>query len=142
MWGIIVALASGALMSLQGVFNTEVTKHSSIWAAAGWVQLTAFLTCVVLYFFGGRGEIAGMFSVERKYMLLGGVMGAFITWTVIKSMDGLGPAKATLLIVVTQILVSYLVEVFGLFGVERVGFEWRKLIGAAVAIAGIAIFRW
>ena len=43
-----------------------------------------------------------MFSIDRKYMLLGGVMGAFITWTVIKSMDGLGPARATLLIVVTQ----------------------------------------
>ena len=142
MWGIIVALISGALMSLQGVFNTEVTKHSSIWAAAGWVQLTAFLTCVVLYFLTGRGEIMGMFSVDKKYMLLGGVMGAFITRTVIKSMDGLGPAKATLLIVVTQILVSYLVEVFGMFGVEKVGFEWKKLIGAAVAIAGIVIFRW
>lgn len=142
MWGMIVALISGALMSLQGVFNTEVTKQSSIWASAGWVQLTAFLTCVVLYFVTGRGEIMGMFSVERKYMLLGGVMGAFITWTVIKSMDGLGPAKATLLIVVTQILVSYLVEVFGLFGVEKVGFEWKKLIGAVVAIAGIVIFRW
>ena len=48
MWGILVALLSGALMSLQGIFNTEVTKQSSIWAAAGWVQLTAFLTCVVL----------------------------------------------------------------------------------------------
>ena len=142
MWGMIVALISGALMSLQGIFNTEVTKQSSIWASAGWVQLTAFLTCVILYFATGRGEIAGIFSVERKYMLLGGVMGAFITWTVIKSMDGLGPAKATLLIVVTQILVSYLVEVFGLFGVEKVGFEWKKLIGAAVAIAGIVIFRW
>ena len=142
MWGIIVALISGALMSLQGVFNTEVTKHSSIWAAAGWVQLTAFLTCVVLYFLTGRGEIMGMFSVDKKYMLLGGVMGAFITWTVIKSMDGLGPAKATLLIVVPQILVSYLVEVFGMFGVEKVGYEWKKLIGAAVAIAGIVIFRW
>ena len=90
MWGILVALLSGALMSLQGIFNTEVTKQSSIWAAAGWVQLTAFLTCVVLYFFTGRGEIWGMFSIDRKYMLLGGVMGAFITWTVIKSMDGLG----------------------------------------------------
>lgn len=142
MWGMIVALISGALMSLQGVFNTEVTKQSSIWAAAGWVQLTAFATCVILYYATGRGDVMGMFSVDRKYMLLGGVMGAFITWTVIKSMDGLGPAKATLLIVVTQILVSYLVEVFGLFGVEKVGFEWRKLIGAAVAIAGIVIFRW
>jgi transporter family-2 protein len=56
-------------------------------------------------------------------------------------MDGLGPARATLLIVVTQILVSYLVEVFGLFGVEKVGFEWRKLLGAAIAICGIIVFR-
>lgn len=141
MWGMMVALASGALMSLQGVFNTEVTKHSSIWASAGWVQLTAFITCVILYFVTGRGEIMGMFSMDRKYMLLGGVMGAFITWTVIKSMDDLGPARATLLIVVTQILVSYFIEVFGLFGVERAGFEWKKLIGAAVAIAGIVIFK-
>ena len=83
-----------------------------------------------------------MFSIDRKYMLLGGVMGAFITWTVIKSMDGLGPAKATLLIVVTQILVSYIAEVFGLFGVEKAAFEWRKLIGAALAIEGIFVFRW
>ena len=74
-------------------------------------------------------------------MLLGGVMGAFITWTVVKSMDGLGPARATLLIVVTQILVSYLVELFGLFGVEKAGFEWKKLLGAALAIAGIIVFR-
>ena len=141
MWGMMVALASGALMSLQGVFNTEVTKHSSIWASAGWVQLTAFITCVILYFVTGRGEIIGMFSMDRKYMLLGGVMGAFITWTVIKSIDDLGPARATLLIVVTQILVSYFIEVFGLFGVEKAGFEWKKLIGAAVAIAGIVIFK-
>ena len=141
MWGILVALISGALMSIQGVFNTEVTKQSSIWAAAGWVQLSAFVTCVLLYFFTGRGEIMGMFSVDRKYMLLGGVMGAFITWTVIKSMDGLGPAKATLLIVVTQIIVAYGIELFGLFGVERAGFEWKKLIGALIAIAGIMIFR-
>lgn len=142
MSGVIVALISGALMSLQGIFNTEVTKAGSIWAAAGWVQATAFLTCVLLYFFTGRGEVWGMFSIERKYMLLGGVMGAFITWTVIKSMDGLGPARATLLIVVTQILVSYLVEVFGLFGVEQAGFEWKKLVGAMIAIAGIIVFRW
>ena len=142
MWGIVVALLSGALMSLQGIFNTEVTKQSSIWAAAGWVQLTAFVTCVCLYFLTGRGEVWGMFSIDKKYMLAGGIMGAFITWTVIKSMDGLGPARATLLIVVTQILVSYVAELFGLFGVDKTGFEWKKLLGAAIAIAGIVVFRW
>ena len=43
---------------------------------------------------------------------------------------------------ILPILVVYLIEVFGWFGVEKAGFEWRKAIGAAVAIAGIVIFRW
>ena len=30
MAGFLIALVSGALMSIQGVFNTEVTKSSSI----------------------------------------------------------------------------------------------------------------
>ena len=49
--GFIIALLSGALMSIQGVFNTEVTKQTSVWVAAGWVQLTAFITCVVIWMF-------------------------------------------------------------------------------------------
>ena len=142
MWGILVALLSGALMSLQGIFNTEVTKQSSIWAAAGWVQMTALVTCVVLYFVTGRGEIWGMFSVDRKYMLLGGVMGAFITWTVIKSMAQLGPAKAALLIVMSQLIVAYLIELVGLFGVEKEPFSWRKVIGMGIALIGTTIFQW
>lgn len=142
MWGIIIALVSGALMSIQGVFNTEVTKQTSIWVSSGWVQLSAFIACVIMWFFTGRNEVGGLFQVEPKYMLLGGIMGALITYTVIKSVGTLGPAKSALLIVVAQIIVAYAIEVMGLFGVEKVGFEWKKAIGALVAIAGIIIFRW
>lgn len=142
MWGLIIALASGALMSIQGVFNTEVTKQTSVWVAAGWVQATALVTCAVFWLFTGREKIGVLSGVTPKYMLLGGVLGALITYTVIKSMGTLGPAKAALLIVVAQILVAYGIEVFGLFGVEKAGFEWRKALGALVAIAGIVIFRW
>ncbi len=141
MWGIIIALVSGALMSIQGVFNTEVTKGSSLWAANGWVQLTAFFVCVVAWFVTGKQNITGMFQIDNKFMLLGGVIGAFITLTVIKSMDSLGPANAVLLIVVSQIIVAYLIEVFGLFGVEKVDFQWTKVIGAALAIGGIFVFQ-
>lgn len=140
MWGFIIALISGALMSVQGVFNTGVTKGSSLWAANSWVQLTAFFVCVIAWFVTGRQNITGMFHIENKYMLLGGVIGAFITLTVIKSMDALGPAEAVLLIVISQIVVAYLIEVFGLFGVEKAAFEWKKVIGALVAIVGIFIF--
>ena len=142
MWGIIIALVSGALMSVQGVFNTEVTIQTSIWVSSGWVQFSALIACIIMWFFTGRGEVGGLFQVEPKYMLVGGIMGALITYTVIKSVGTLGPAKSALLIVVAQIIVAYGIEVMGLFGVEKVGFEWRKAIGALIAIAGIVVFRW
>ena len=142
MWGIVIALLSGALMSIQGVFNTEVTKQTSIWVSSGWVQLTAFVTCLIMWLCTGREQISGLGQVQPWYMLTGGVLGALITYTVIKSMGRLGPAKSALLIVISQIIVAYGIEVLGLFGVEKAGLEWKKLIGAAVAIAGIIIFRY
>ena len=64
MWGIVIALVSGALMSIQGVFNTEVTKQTSIWVSSGWVQLTAFLTCLVMWMCTGREQISGLGQVQ------------------------------------------------------------------------------
>ncbi len=142
MWGILIALLSGALMSIQGVFNTQVTEQTGIWVSAGWVQLTAFLTCLLMWMFTGREPIGDLMQVRPWYMLSGGVIGAFITYTVIRSMGSLGPARAALLIVVAQILVAYVIEVFGMFGVEKAGFEWKKVLGALVAVAGIAIFQY
>ena len=117
MIGIFVALLSGALMSIQGVFNTEVTRQSSVWVSASWVQFSAL-------------------------MLLGGVIGAFITYTVIQGMSALGPAKATMLIVIAQLTISWLIELCGMFGVEKADFSMRKLMGLLVAIAGVVLFEW
>ena len=75
-------------------------------------------------------------------MLLGGAIGAFITYTVIRSMDTLGPARAVMLIVIAQLLVAYVIELLGLFGVEKQPFEWKKLAGTAIVVAGIVLFKW
>lgn len=141
MIGIFIALLSGALMSFQGVFNTQVTKATSIWVTNVFVQLTALLVCLSVYFVTDRSSFGQLLEVKPKYMLLGGVIGAFITYTVIRSMDSLGPAQAVMLIVVSQIIVAYLIEVLGLFGVDKQPFEWRKVIGAAVAIVGVIVFK-
>ena len=142
MWGIIVALISGALMSVQGVFNTELTKQTSLWVSTGWVQLSAFVVCVGAWLFTGREKVMALAQVDHKYILLGGVIGAFITVTVIQSMSSLGPAKAAMLIVIAQLGIAYVIELFGMFGVDKEPFEWRKVLGMAIAIVGIVIFKW
>ena len=125
MIGFFIAMLSGALMSVQGVFNTKLTESTSLWVANAFVQFTAFLLCIAAWLVTDRSS-----------------MGAFITLTVIKSMDSLGPAKAVMLIVIAQLIVAYLIELFGLFGVEKQPFVWRKAIGALVAIAGFVVFKW
>ena len=142
MAGFFIALLSGALMSIQGVFNTQVTKTTGEYVSNAWVQFSALVVCLGVWFFAGRDSFGAIARVEPKYMLLGGVIGAGITWTVIRSMEQLGPAKAALLIVMAQLIVAYLIELAGLFGVEKEPLEWRKVGGTALALIGVAIFQW
>lgn len=141
--GIIIAMISGTLMSIQGVFNAEVTKQTSVWVSASFVQFTALIVCVGAWFLTGRESgFDRLLYVSPKYVLLGGAIGAFITYTVIQAMNQLGPARATIFIVTLQLVVAYLIELFGLFGVDKADFELRRLIGLAAIIVGIVVFRW
>lgn len=142
MIGFFIALLSGAFMAIQGVFNTQVTRASSIWVANAFVQFTALLVCLGAWLLADRTSFGSLFKVQPKYMLLGGVIGAFITYTVIKAMELLGPARASMVIVISQLAIAYLVELFGLFGVEKQPVQARNLTGMGIAILGIIIFKW
>lgn len=141
MIGFLIAMISGALMSIQGVFNTQLTKHTGMWTAAAFVQFSALLVCLAAWRLTERNSFYELLHFRPAYMLLGGVMGAFITITVVKSMELLGPAKAAMLIVIVQLIAAYAIEVLGLFQVEKQPLELRKVVGMLIAIAGIVVFK-
>lgn len=138
---VITALISGILMSVQGVFNTRVTEKAGLWLTSCIVHLTAFLVCVLVLLFVRDDHVEGL-KIVNKWYLLGGVLGAGITYTVIVAIAHLGPAYAVMLILIAQMIAAYSIEVFGLFGSEKTGFMWTKLIGVAVMIGGIILFQW
>ena len=78
MSGVMIALISGALMSIQGVFNTEVTKATSLWVSTSFVQLTALIVCLLAWAFTDRQSFLTLMEVPNKWTLLGGVIGALI----------------------------------------------------------------
>lgn len=140
MYGVMIALASGALMSIQGVFNTDVTKQTSLWVSAAFVQFTALLVCLAAWLLYDRTNFQSLWEIQDKYVLLGGAIGALITATVIRSMNALGPAKAAMLIVIAQLAVAWMIELLGVFGVEKQEFSMRKLLGLLIAVAGVITF--
>ncbi len=139
--GIIFALLAGLLMSVQGVFNTRLMETSNMWVTNVWVHLSALLVCFIMWFFTGHKNLLTIFNAPNKLYLIGGVLGAFITFTVIKGIDKLGPAHATMLILLAQLIISYLIEALGLFGADKGDFHWTKLVGVLLMLTGIYIFK-
>ena len=113
-----------------------------MWVSASWVQFSALVTCLVIWAASDRSSFSALVKINPRYVLLGGVFGAFITYTVIQSMSALGPARSTMLIVIAQLTISWGVELLGMFGVEKADFSMRRLMGLLIAVAGVILFEW
>lgn len=137
----IIAIISGLLMSIQGVFNTRVTEKSGVWFTNAIVHGVGLVTCLIILLFARDADFEGLKTVNKLY-LLSGVLGAAIVYSVILSISKLGPAGATMLILIAQMIGAYLIELFGLFGTEKCDFEWIKCLGIGIIVIGIIIFQW
>lgn len=141
MLGLLFSALAGALMSVQGVFNSRVTEKIGINETNMLVQGTGFLLTVIIFLIWGNGGIKEIVHVNKLY-LLGGVIGVAIIFTVIRGISSIGVTSAILIILVSQLLTAALIDNFGLFGTERAFFGWNKIIGLIIMVAGIIIFRY
>jgi len=139
--GIIFSIIAGAVMSLQGVFNTRLSEKIGLYESNLFVQGTAFLFSLIALFFLGKGNFGALMDTSKIYWL-GGILGLIITITVMLSIKGLGPAAAILIILLSQLLVASIIEYFGLFGTDKIPFGWPKFLGLILMICGILLFKW
>ncbi len=141
MLGAIFAIIAGAAMSFQGVFNTKLGEKIGIWETNMVVQGSAFLITLIIVWLWGKGDLKEISSANKIY-LLGGILGVVITFFVMKGITNLGPTYAISIILVAQLLTAAAIDAFGLFGCEKLTFGVSKIIGVAIMIAGIVIFKW
>lgn len=141
MIGVLFSIIAGALMSFQGVFNTKLSEKVGSWETNFIVQLTgAILTFIIMMIFG-KGELKEVKNANKIY-LLGGVLGVAIIFTVMEGMKNLGPTYAVAAILVAQLVTAALIEAFGLFHASKVKFSLNEMIGVAIMIIGIIVFKW
>lgn len=141
MLGIILAIISGIAMSIQGVFNTRLGEKIGLWETTVLVQAIALICSLIISFFYGDGSYSNLKNTNKLY-LLGGVLGVVITFTVIKSVGSMGPTLGIGIILIAQLLSAALIDAFGLLGNEKIKFSLNNLIGIAIMIIGIVIFKW
>lgn len=140
MSGIIFAIIAGAAMSIQGVFNTRVSEKIGLYESNTLVALISLIVSVIVMAFLRKGDFSALGAVNKLY-LTGGVIGVIITITVMLAIGKTSPTVATSVILIAQLAVAALIDMLGLFGAEKVSFHITKLLGLALMIGGIVLFK-
>lgn len=141
MFGIIFSIIAGVAMSIQGVFNSRLSEKIGLWETNTLVQGSAFVLTLIVTFIWGKGNFKEIENANKLY-LTGGIIGVIITLTVMMSILKLGPTYAISIILIAQLIAAAIIDFFGLFDSEKLGFGFTKIIGVIVMIIGIIIFKW
>lgn len=132
---LLMAAAAGSLMAIQGTFNSVLGKVIGLLEGTFSVHLLGTVTAGLLLLFLGNGNFA-KFAAAPWFAWLGGPIGVAIIFGVAVSIPRLGVGVATTAIIGAQLFTAYLIDHFGLFGMEHIPFSLYKFLGIVLIVIG------
>lgn len=140
MFGIVLAIVAGVLISMQNVFNTRISEKGGSWATTTIVLGIGLVVSIPVFFMMDDASLLDLGKINPVY-LLGGVFGVGIVFGLMRGMQELGPAYAVSIVMVSQLTMASTVNTFGLFGFEKMDFTVQKGMGLSLLIAGVLVFK-
>src|SRR5690349_18214704 len=135
-----LAVAAGLAGSVQVALMSRLGERIGVLEALAFsTVLTAGGACVVLVL--ARRSVAGFERAldQPWWMLLGGVMGLLIVFTVTYSGPRIGVAATVGILIAGQLAMGAAIDKWGLFGSARIDLHWPRLLGIALLAAGAAL---
>lgn len=138
--GIFFAFLAGIVISLQSIFNTNISAHTGLWLANTVVHGIGFVGALLAWLVVGQGQLGDLLSVEKFYFIAG-IFGVIIVFSSMQGIIYLGPALATTLLLITQLAASIIIESNGWFNTVPVPLTLNKVIGLVIMVVGVIIFQ-
>ncbi|MCI3919559.1 DMT family transporter [Paenibacillus sp. TRM 82003] len=138
--GVGLAIAAGALVGLQNVFNSKVNERAGTRTTTAVVLGMGFMASLL---FGLLFEGAGLFRVSsmQPWFWFSGLIGVGVVTCLVQGIRLLGPTYAVAIAMTSQLGFALLWDTTGWLGLEKLPFTWSKLIGVLVIVAGIVTFK-
>jgi transporter family-2 protein len=103
------------------------------------VTVTAALAVVILLL--ARSSLVGFERAVHQpwWMLMGGVMGLLIVFTITYAGPRIGVAATVGILIAGQLATGAAIDRWGLFGSDRIPLHWPRLVGIALLAVGAAL---
>jgi transporter family-2 protein len=135
-----LAVSAGLAGSIQVALMSRLGERIGVLEALAFsTLLTAVLAFVILVL--AHRSVSGYERAlhQPKWMLLGGVMGLLIVFTVTYAGPRIGVAATVGILIAGQLAMGAAIDKWGLFGSERIALHWPRLIGIGLLAVGAAL---
>lgn len=136
----LLAVSAGLAGSVQVALMSRLGERIGVLEALAFsTALTALLALVIVGV--ARSSVAGYERALHQpwWMLMGGVMGLLIVFTVTYAGPRIGVAATVGILIAGQLAMGAAIDKWGLFGSERIDLRWPRLVGIALLAVGAAL---
>ena len=140
MTGVLFSLIAGIFIAMQMAFNARVSEHVGLWETTTIVHAVGFLFSLVMLMLFSDGQIGKWTEINKLY-LLGGIFGVIVIYSMTRSVLSIGTTLAVSVLLVSQLTSALMIDMFGLFGTQKIIVDWTKPAGIFIIIIGIVVFK-
>jgi transporter family-2 protein len=136
----LLTLVAGIAGSVQVALMSRLGERIGVLEALGFsTALTAVLAALLVLV--ARRSLAGFGRAFEQpwWMLLGGVMGLLIVFTVTYAGPRIGVAATVGILIAGQLAMGAAIDRWGLFRSEQIPLGWPRLVGIALLAVGAAL---
>ena len=139
--GIIFSLLAGLMIAFQSVFNARLSDQIGLWHTNALVHGSgAILAVIILILVSNNINYSKLTSVNPLF-LIGGILGVIIVFSVMQGVSGLGASYSLTIVIVSQIIATFIFNYFGYFGEKIIIYSPTKIFGLIIMIIGIVIYQ-
>jgi transporter family-2 protein len=137
---VVVASAAGLGGAVQAAVMGELGDRVGIVPAVA-VSVIVSLVCGMIALLVWERSFAGLRAAahEPAWLWIGGVMSVFIIFAVTIGPPRIGVTATVAVVIAGNLVSAAIIDRFGLFGVERVGLGWSRVLGFVLLAAGAAL---
>lgn len=140
MIGLIFAVLTGCLVSLQNIFNSKVNERINTWTTTALVLGMGFLASFVIGFVFEGEQLFALQNMKPWYWF-SGLIGVGVVTCLVQGIRRLGPTYAISIVLTAQLGTALLWDSQGWLGIEKVAFTTNKGLGVLVIVCGIIVFK-
>ncbi len=139
----LLALVAGAMMPTQAAINNKLAVAVESPVLAAFISFVVGTVALLIYVVASGTPLGNIVSAKEAppIVWIGGLLGAFFVTAAVVLVPRLGVAMTFSLIIAGQMLVTLVIDHFGLLGVPVKEVSLARVAGILLITAGVVLIR-